>query len=104
MRNILLAILLLAAAGWGGQWTRERGDSIYAAYLRDMPAEQQQEPYWITCIIRYDDIAFQKFSCLVRWHYLIAGSGKFRVIPVDGRPFVCDNVQPFNLVQPDDTH
>lgn len=88
----ILFIALMAAVAWGGQWTRERGDSIYAAYLRECPVEQQQEPYYLTCVIRYDDLAYQKFTLLVRWHYLIAQSGKYRVIPVDGRPFSCDNV------------
>lgn len=93
MKRVILILLMLAAcAVYAGKFTEERGDSIYAAYLLEMPVEQQQEPYWITCIIRYDDIAFQKFTVLVRWHYFIAGSGKYRVIPVDGRPFACDNV------------
>jgi hypothetical protein len=95
MRKLIAIILLAAWSGaWGGQWTHERGDSVYAAYLRDIPAVQQQEPYWITCIIRYDDIAYQKFTVQVRWHYLVAGTGKYRIIPVDGRPFAVDNIEP----------
>jgi hypothetical protein len=92
--KILAIALLFVSVGLCGQYTREHGDSIYSAYLRDMPKEQQiQEPYYVTCIIRYDDIAYQRFTVKVRWHYFVVELNKYRIIPVDGRVFLCDNVE-----------
>lgn len=92
---LAIAIVLIAAsAGQCGQYTAAHGDSVYAAYMRDIPPMQQPEPYHITCIIRYDDIAYQRFTVRVLWHYFVASDQKFRIIPVDGRPFMADNVEP----------
>jgi hypothetical protein len=94
IRNSFIAICILTVCGWTGQYTAVHGDSVYADYLSKMPEEQQQCPYYLTVIIRYDDIAYQKFTLLVKWHYFSDKLNKYWIIPVDGRPFAVDNVEP----------
>lgn len=84
--RIFLMVLCFSCFAGDTLWTPSKTPTTYI--LNGLEKE-----YKVSVIFRYDDLNYRCYTLMVRWHYK-RPDGKYQVVPVDGRPFMCDNVDP----------